>query len=58
VAEQLGTNEGGVRAAVLRLRKRFGKALRAEVAETVSDPAEIDDEIRRLLTVLRPWEGG
>jgi len=58
VAERLGMNEGAVRAAVLRLRKRFGKALRALIAETVADPAEVDDEIRRMLTVIRPWEGG
>jgi RNA polymerase sigma-70 factor (ECF subfamily) len=57
VAEQLGMNEGAVRGAVLRLRKRFGKALRAQVAETVADPADVDDEIRRMLTVIRPWGG-
>ena len=57
VAAELGLTEGAVRAAVLRLRKRFGKALRAEIAETVADPAEIDDEIRRLLSAIRPWQG-
>jgi RNA polymerase sigma-70 factor (ECF subfamily) len=57
VADQLGMNEGAVRAAVLRLRKRFGKALRAQVAETVADRADVDDEIRRMLTVIRPWGG-
>jgi len=57
VAEGLGMSEGAVRAAVLRLRKRFGRALRAEIAETVADPAEVDDEIRRLLSVIRPWQG-
>jgi len=57
VAEPLGMSEGSVRAAVLRLRKRFGKALRAEISETVSDPSEVDDEIRRLLLVIRPFQG-
>ncbi len=57
VAADLSLSEGAVRAAVLRLRKRFGKSLRAEIAETVADPAEVDDEIRHLLTVIRPWQG-
>jgi hypothetical protein len=30
--------------------------LRAEIAETVVDPADIDDEIRHLLTVVQPWQ--
>jgi RNA polymerase sigma-70 factor (ECF subfamily) len=57
VADRLGMSEGAVKAAVLRLRKRFGRALRAEIADTVADPAEVDDEIRRLLNVIRPWQG-
>jgi len=57
VAIELALSEGAVRAAVLRLRKRYGKALRTEIAETVADPSEIDDEIRRLLSVIRPWQG-
>ena len=56
-AERLGMSEGSVRAAVLRLRKRFGRALRAQIAETVADPGEVDDEIRRMLSVIRPWQG-
>jgi RNA polymerase sigma factor (sigma-70 family) len=55
VGERLGLSESGVKSAVLRLRKRFGKALRAEIAETVSDPAAIEDEIRRMLAVTRPF---
>jgi hypothetical protein len=30
---------------------------KAQVAEAVADWAEVDDEIRRMLTVIRPWEG-
>ncbi|MCG6923647.1 MAG: sigma-70 family RNA polymerase sigma factor [Acidobacteria bacterium] len=58
VAERLGMSEGSVRAAVLRLRKQFGQALRAQIAETVADPREVDDEIRRMLSVIRPWQRG
>lgn len=57
VATELGMSEAALRGAVLRLRRRFGKALRTEVTDTVADPAEVDDEIRRLLTVIRPWHG-
>lgn len=56
VALELGMSEGAVRGAVHRLRKRFGKMLRAEIADTVADPAEADDEIRHLLAVIRPWQ--
>ncbi len=58
VAAELGMTEGAVRGAVHRLRRRFGETLRAEIAETVADPADVDDEIRHLLTVIRPWQGG
>jgi RNA polymerase sigma factor (sigma-70 family) len=58
VGERLGMSEGAVKAGVLRLRRRFGRALREEIAETVSDPDDVDDEIRRMLLVIRPFQGG
>lgn len=54
VASRLGMTEGAVRTAVHRLRTSFGAMLRAEIAETVADPAEVDDEIRHLLAILKP----
>jgi RNA polymerase sigma factor (sigma-70 family) len=54
VAEVLGMNEGAVATAVHRLRKLYGQCLRTEIAETVVDPAEVDDELRHLLAVVRP----
>lgn len=54
VASELGMTEGAVKTAVHRLRKSFGGMLRAEIAETVVDPVDIDDEIRHLLTVVQP----
>ena len=33
--------------------RRFGLLLRHEVAQTVSDPAEVEDEMRALLNSLR-----
>jgi RNA polymerase sigma-70 factor (ECF subfamily) len=51
-ARLLGMGEGAVRMAVLRLRRRFGELLRAEIAQTVATPEEIDDEIRALLAAV------
>lgn len=47
----LGCGEGAVKTAVHRLRKDFGRLLRAEVSQTVANPAEVDAELRRLITV-------
>jgi RNA polymerase sigma-70 factor (ECF subfamily) len=52
VAGRLATTEGAVRVAVHRLRRKFQARLRQEIAETVSDSAEIDDEIRYLIRAL------
>jgi len=52
VAERLASTEGAVRVAVHRLRRRFRTKLKQEIGETLSDAAEIDDEIRYLLRAL------
>jgi len=52
VAGALGLEEGAVRVAVHRLRKRFGAVLREEIERTVDDPADVDAEIRWLLAVV------
>jgi len=51
-AEGLGVSEGAFKVAIHRLRKRYRELLRSEIAETVANPAEVDDEIRYLLSVL------
>ena len=56
VAAALAMSEGAVKTAVHRLRRRFGTLLRAEIAETVSKPEQVDDEVRHLLSAVRPWE--
>lgn len=43
---------GAVSVAVHRLRQRYGEAVRAEVANTVAHPAEVDEELRHLFAVL------
>jgi RNA polymerase sigma-70 factor (ECF subfamily) len=44
--------ESAVRVGVHRMRLRYRELLRAVVAQTVADAAEIDDEIRFLFQVL------
>ena len=38
---------------VYRLRRRYGQLLREEIGATVVDPAEIDSELRHLLSAVR-----
>jgi RNA polymerase sigma factor (sigma-70 family) len=52
IGAALGVNEGSVRVAVHRLRKRFRELFREEIAHTVSGPEEIDEEVRYLMGVL------
>jgi RNA polymerase sigma factor (sigma-70 family) len=50
--ERIGMNENAVKQAVFRMRKKFGELLRWEVAQTVTDPADVDAELRELLHAL------
>jgi RNA polymerase sigma-70 factor (ECF subfamily) len=52
VAARLGTTEGAARVAAHRLRRRYGELLRREIASTLAEPAEVDDEIRDLFAAL------
>jgi RNA polymerase sigma-70 factor (ECF subfamily) len=52
IAAELGMTEGAVQVAVHRLRRRYGTILRREIAATVSDPSEVDDEVRALFAAL------
>ncbi len=52
VAETLGITAGAARVAVHRLRRRYRQILRGQVAETVDDPAEIENEIRSLFAAF------
>ncbi len=52
VAGQLGISEGAVKTAVHRLRRRYRKLLRAEVAKTLADAGEVDEEIRRFFEAI------
>jgi len=52
LAAKRGVSVGAIDVAVHRLRQRFGALLREQVARTVSSEAEVDDEIRYLISVL------
>ena len=52
IAAALAQSEGTVRVAVHRLRKRFRAIFREEIAQTVSTPGEIEEEVRYLMGVL------
>ncbi len=45
-------SEESLRVRVFRLRRRFGDLLRQQIADTLADPNEADDEIRYLLSVI------
>jgi DNA-directed RNA polymerase specialized sigma24 family protein len=51
-AASLGTTEGAVKVAVHRLRERYRDLIRAEIAETVATPAEVEGELRYLFAAL------
>jgi len=53
VAEQLSMTAGAFRVALNRLRGRFRRAVREEVAHTVDSDAEIDEEIEFLFRALQ-----
>jgi RNA polymerase sigma-70 factor (ECF subfamily) len=48
IAERLAMTESAVKAAVHRLRARYGQLLRHEIAQTVTSAEELEDEIRWL----------
>lgn len=52
IAEELGTTEAAVKMSVSRMRRQYGRALRDEIADTIDDPAEVDAEVRHLLSIL------
>jgi RNA polymerase sigma-70 factor (ECF subfamily) len=48
----LGRSVGALKVERHRLKQRFQECLRAEVSETVAEPADVDAEIRRLIDAL------
>ena len=56
-AQTLGVGVGTVKTLIYRLRKQYLALVREEVARTVSDPAEVEGELRALCDALVAAEG-
>ena len=56
-ADGLGVSVGAAKTLIHRLRKRYTALLREEVAHTILDPADIDEELRALCDALIASEG-
>jgi len=56
VAEELGMSEGAIKVAVHRLRRRYREVLKEEIAQTVADPAEIEEELCELFAAVGSQE--
>src|SRR5205807_2385117 len=53
IATRLGVTEAAAKMAAHRMRRRYRELLREEIAETVTEPEEVDDEICKLFDVLQ-----
>lgn len=52
IQNKLGLGESGFRSALQRLRFRFGEYLWTEIARTVTDVSEVEQEMRHVLSIL------
>jgi len=52
IAVRLGLSEGAVKMAVHRLREHYRELFREEIAQTVAEPQEIEEEMRHLFAVI------
>ena len=52
LAEKLDMNEGAIKVAVHRLRRRYRDLIRAAIADTLDETENIDDEMRHLFSAL------
>ena len=53
IALELGLTESAIKVAVHRLRRRYQELLRAEIAQTVVAPEDVDEELRDLFAAVR-----
>lgn len=53
ISARCGMSEGALKVAIHRLRRRYRELLREEIAQTVSSPDEIDEEMRALFAAFR-----
>jgi RNA polymerase sigma factor (sigma-70 family) len=53
VAVKLGMTTDTVAVKVYRLRQRYGELIRAEIAQTVASPSDIEEELQHLFNAVR-----
>ena len=53
LAAELGMSAEAIKVAVHRLRRRYAELVRAEIAQTVTTPEEVEAELRDLFAALR-----
>lgn len=53
LGSELGVSGGAVGVAVHRLRQRYRECVRLEITSTLSDPGQVDEEMRHLLAALQ-----
>ncbi len=51
-ARQLGMNEGAIKVAIHRLRRRFRELVKAEISDTLNDPTQAAEELACLIAAL------
>lgn len=51
IGEQLKLSRAAIAMSIHRMRKRFGEILLSEVQLTVDDPADVEDELQRLMLI-------
>jgi RNA polymerase sigma-70 factor (ECF subfamily) len=51
-AARLGLNEGAVKVAIHRLRRRFREAIKHQIGQTLDNPAQVEEEMHYLLEAL------
>ena len=54
IARRLEMKEGAIKVAVHRLRQRYGEQLRLQIAHTIDDPNQVDEELKSLFAALNP----
>lgn len=52
LAQRFQMTEAAIKMTAMRMRRRFGEILREEVANTLTNPTDLSDELRHLLAVL------
>jgi RNA polymerase sigma-70 factor (ECF subfamily) len=52
LGQPLGLSANTVAVSIHRMRRRYGELLREEIALTVSEPGEVEEEIAHLLAVV------